>query len=167
MKANSYKHNVPRHDTMWHDFFSPTIKSYRSVDSLFYEAHKATLILVMCRSDNIRDTSVKPLHRIIATSLETCRRLHRKMRLHWKSHSGLQSTSLLGYFTGKKPLHWKHEGSKPLYVIGRLIFDMYIHISSHGEQNVTMTFNVSGQGHSAKALKIKISHKMLVLWNCI
>ena len=59
-------------------------------------------------------TFVKPLHRIIATSLETCRRLHRKMRLHWKSHSGLQSTSLLGYFTGKKPLHWKHEGSKPL-----------------------------------------------------
>ena len=34
-----------------------------------------------------------------------------------------------------------------------LIFDMYIHIISHGEQNVTMTFNVSGHGHSAKALK--------------
>ena len=32
---------------------------------------------------------------------------------------------------------------------------MYIHIISHGEQNVTMTFNVSGQGHSAKALKLR------------
>ena len=29
---------------------------------------------------------------------------------------------------------------------------MYTHIISHGDQNVTMTFNVSGQGHSAKAL---------------
>ena len=52
-------------------------------------------------ADLTSKTSVKPLHRIIATSLETCRRLYRKMRLHWKSHSGLQSTSLLGYFTGK------------------------------------------------------------------
>ena len=32
---------------------------------------------------------------------------------------------------------------------------MYTHIISHGDQNVTMTFNVSGQGHSAKALKLR------------
>ena len=32
---------------------------------------------------------------------------------------------------------------------------MYTHIISHGDQNVTMTFNVSGKGHSAKALKLR------------
>ena len=37
--------------------------------------------------------SVRPLHKKTATSLETCWPLHRKMPLHWKCHSSLQSTS--------------------------------------------------------------------------
>ena len=37
----------------------------------------------------------------------------------------------------------------------RVVFDKYTNIISHGEQNVTMTFNVSGQGHSAKELKLR------------
>ena len=89
-------------------------------------------------------TPVKPLHRIIATSLETCRRLHRKMRLHWKSHSGLQSTSLLGYlqstsllgyFTGKKPLHWKHEGSKPLLQENATSFEIAFKLTTVSKKN--------------------------------
>ena len=78
---------------------------------------------------------VKPLHRIIATSLETCRRLHRKMRFHWKSHSGLQSTSLLGYFTGKKPLHWKHEGSKPLLQENATSFEIAFKLTTVSKKN--------------------------------
>ena len=79
--------------------------------------------------------TVKPLHRIIATSMETCRRLHRKMRLHWKSHSGLQSTSLLGYFTGKKPLHWKHEGSNPLLQENATSFEIAFKLTTVSKKN--------------------------------
>ena len=80
-------------------------------------------------------TPVKPLHRIIATSLEICRRLHRKMRLHWKSHSGLQSTSLLGYFTGKKPLYWKNEGSKPLLQENATSFEIAFKLTTVSKKN--------------------------------
>ena len=37
----------------------------------------------------------------------------------------------------------------------RVDFDKYTNIIGHGDQNVTMTFNVSGQSHSAKALKLR------------
>ena len=92
---------------------------------------------------------VKPLHRIIATSLETCRRLHRKMRLHWKSPSGLQSTSLLGYFTGKKPLHWKHEGSKPLLQENATSFEIAFKLTTVSKKKK----KVRAQDHSANAPK--------------